>query len=82
MKGKPAKHILAALAGAALLLGCTRTEPETVGAASLTARIAEDRRAYEIVEDTGEIAGSLAADVARDCGHGFLLEPPDRAAGL
>ena len=53
--------------------------PATV---SLTARIAEDRRAYEIVEDTGEIAGSLAADVARDCGHGFLLEPPDRAAGL
>ena len=53
--------------------------PATV---SLSARIAEGRRAYEIVEDSGESAGSLAADVVRDCGLGFLLDSQDRAAGL
>ena len=52
--------------------------PATV---SLTARIAEGRRAYEIVKDPGESAGSLAADVVRDCGLGFLLDPPDRTSG-
>ena len=52
--------------------------PATV---SLTARIAEGRRAYEIVKEPGESAGSLAADVVRDCGLGFLLDPPDRVSG-
>ena len=89
MKGKPAKHILAALAGAAVLLGCTRTEPETVGAASLTARIAEEvpatRTSYDGYEgkflwDEGdEIAVHIADGTAAGRYETFKVLPNDPA---
>ena len=89
MKGKPAKHILAALAGAALLLGCTRTEPETVGAASLTARIAEEvpetRTSYDGYEgkflwnEGDEIAVHLADGTAAGRYETFKVLPNDPA---
>jgi len=41
---------------------------------ALSARISEGRRAYEIAEDDGSLTGSLAADVIRETGLGFLLE--------
>ena len=89
MKGKPAKHILAALAGAALLLGCTRTEPETVGAASLTARIAEEipttRTSYDGYEgkflwnEGDEIAVHIADGTAAGRYETFKVLPNDPA---
>ena len=89
MKGKTARYILAALAGAALLLGCTRTEPETVGAASLTARIAEEvpatRTSYDGYEgkflwDEGdEIAVHIADGTAAGRYETFKVLPNDPA---
>ena len=89
MKGKTARYILAALAGAAVLLGCTRTEPETVGAASLTARIAEEvpatRTSYDGYEgkflwDEGdEIAVHIADGTAAGRYETFKVLPNDPA---
>ena len=89
MKGKPAKHILSALAGAALLLGCTRTEPESVGAASLTARIAEEvpetRTSYDGYEgkflwnEGDEIAVHLADGTAAGRYETFKVLPDSPA---
>ena len=89
MKGKPAKHILAALAGAAVLLGCTRTEPETVGAASLTARIAEEvpatRTSYDGYEgkflwnEGDEIAVHISDGTAAGRYETFKVLPNDPA---
>ena len=89
MKGKTARYILAALAGAALLLGCTRTEPETVGAASLTARIAEEvpatRTSYDGYEgkflwnEGDEIAVHIADGTAAGRYETFKVLPNDPA---
>ena len=89
MKGKTARYILAALAGAAVLLGCTRTEPETVGAASLTARIAEEvpatRTSYDGYEgkflwnEGDEIAVHIADGTAAGRYETFKVLPNDPA---
>ena len=89
MKGKTARYILAALAGAALLLGCSRIEKEAMEPANLTARIAEEvpatRTSYDSFEgkflwnEGDEIAVHIADGTANGRYETFKVLPNDPA---
>ena len=89
MKGKTARYILAALAGTALFLGCSRIEKEAMEPASLTARIAEEvpatRTSYDSFEgkylwnEGDEIAVHLADGTANGRYETFKVLPNDPA---
>ena len=70
MKGKPAKHILAALAGAALLLGCTR-EAEPLAPVVLTAVLeqTDTRTSYDGVQ--GKLTWTEGDEVAVHVGNSY-----------
>ena len=81
MKGKPAKHILAALAGAALLNGCTR-EAEPLAPVVLTAVLeqADTRTAYDGTQ--GKLTwteGDLVAATITRCTRPPRPTPPTTA---
>ena len=70
MKGKPAKHILAALAGAALLNGCTR-EAEPLAPVVLTAVLeqTDTRTSYDGVQ--GKLTWTEGDQVAVHVGNSY-----------